>query len=234
MNQGRPPFTLDDILNRTRHLLLSFNGPVCPLFTDTTSAAIAARLRDLLTEQGIALPAEIEQTADWQQVLTYAASVSPQLAESVEAELTKLESTSAETATPTPHLHEIVTACRESGRSLAIISGTSATVVRSYLADYSLDNAITVVIARTSTALATPTQSQIEQAARELDALPSACAVLTAIPIDIDAARYVGALSIGYAKTSDVRDDLANAGADSIVHNLADLALRLRVRRPGV
>jgi beta-phosphoglucomutase-like phosphatase (HAD superfamily) len=228
MNQGHSSFTaLDDILSQTRHLLLSFNGPVCPLFANTTSAAITAQLRDVLTRQNAVQPAEIMGSDDWQQILTYAASINPQLAKSVESELTELESASARTAEPTSHLHEMVSACRESGRTLAVVSNASSAVIRSYLTDHSLANAITVIAARTPATLA---GGQIEQATSELGTVPAACAYLTALPTDIAAAQRAGTRTIGYAKAADDHDLLASARADTIISNLADLTLRLRAR----
>ena len=70
----------------------------------------------------------------------------------------------------------------------------------------------------------------IEQAARELDTGPAACALVTSTAADIKAARTTRTRSIGYAKTPDERASLSVAGAEAIIPTMAELALRIRAR----
>jgi phosphoglycolate phosphatase len=111
--RARPFAALDDLLRQTRHLLIDFDGPICSLFAGTPTAPIADRLRKLITREGIRLPLATESTDDWFEILTFAASIGPDLAASVEAELTELESAAVATAVPTPHVHDVIAACRE-------------------------------------------------------------------------------------------------------------------------
>jgi beta-phosphoglucomutase-like phosphatase (HAD superfamily) len=229
MKQGpSSPDVLDDILTRTRHLLLSFDGPICPLSVHTPSIQITDQLRATLSEQDIALPSEIKRASEWREMLTYAAAISQQLVQVIEAELTRIESAAALTLRPTLHLHEVATACRDSGHSLSVIGDISVSTIRAYLAENSLDGAIPIVIARAPGKPVAAKQSHIEQAAGERGIVPEVCAVLTSTPTDIDAARNVGASCIGYTST----DKTTEVRADATVSSLADLALSLRRQRP--
>lgn len=77
-------------------------------------------------------------------------------------------------------------------------------------------------------------QSLLDNAIRKLDAQPGECAVITATPAGIGAARATRLASIGYATTSERSHELTSAGASSTVPSLTDLTLRLRARpRPG-
>ena len=70
----------------------------------------------------------------------YAAEVSPELAARVEAEMTDLEVAAAATAKPTPYVHEVLAGCRESGRTVAVVSNNSARAVNAYLDRHGLSD----------------------------------------------------------------------------------------------
>jgi beta-phosphoglucomutase-like phosphatase (HAD superfamily) len=236
MSSGRAPFAaLDDILSQTQHLLISFDGPVCSLFTGTASARIADSLREVFAQEGVRVPQTIEYTVNWLEVFSYAASVSPDLAARVESELTAMESVAVATATPTPYVHDVLMACRDSARPVAIISDHSATAVREYLVFHDLYGQISLISARTGpdTAALKPRPDLIRLAISELDTRPSACSLVGDSPTDIQAANAAGVHSIGYAKTSRDIDHLVDSGAGAIILSMADLALRLRARPSG-
>jgi beta-phosphoglucomutase-like phosphatase (HAD superfamily) len=117
---------------------------------------------------------------------------------------------------PTPHIHDTLAACRESGRSAAVISATPSADVWTYLNTHDLAGQITIVT------------SLIGEAVTALDASPAECAVITSFPSDIQAARAAGVPSIGYAKMPDNADRLKVSGAGALVTSMANLALRLR------
>lgn len=131
MSPGRAPFaTVDDILNQARHLLIDFDGPICSLFAGTPTAPIADRLREVIRQQGAHLPQAIENTGNWFEIFSFAASVSADLAARLESELTELECAAVTTAVPTPHVNDVISACRDSARSVAVISNNSEKAVR--------------------------------------------------------------------------------------------------------
>jgi phosphoglycolate phosphatase len=231
---GAPVDALDGVLARTCHLLIDFDGPVCSLFAGTPTAPIAARLRAILTSAGVGLPPAIRNTGDWFEIFAFAAITGPALARQVESELAALESTAARTTAPTPDLADVLTACHDSGRQVAIVSNNSARAVRIYLDLHELTGQIGAVAARTGQdpALLKPSSYLIWQAASELGTVPSACAVIGDSPSDIVAARSARASSIGYAATSGGTRRLLAAGADTIITTMADLAARIRGEQP--
>ena len=166
------------------------------------------------------------------EVFAYAATVSEDLAARVETEMTDQELAAVATAAPTPYVHEVVTACQNSGRSVAIVSNNSARAVHSYLARHGLDDRISLVVARTNhdPALLKPSPHLITQAVDALNAEPDECTLVGDSVTDIQAAHLASVQSIGYANEPGKRERLTAAGAGAIINSLADLALRLRAR----
>lgn len=231
MNPERAPFAaLDEILRRTRHLLMDFDGPICSLFAGTPTASVADHLRIVITRQDKQLPPAVANTSDWFEILAYAASIDHELAAAVETELAESESDAVATAVPTPYIDDAVAACRESGRSVAVVSNNSAVAVRMYLEAHDLAHQVAAVAARTGPdpAILKPSPYLIKQAASALGASPSACAVVGDSPTDIQAAHSARALSIGYANKPGEHERMTQAGAGAIINSMADLTLRLR------
>jgi beta-phosphoglucomutase-like phosphatase (HAD superfamily) len=228
---ARPGSDLDTIVSRTRHLLLDFDGPVCSIFAGLPAATIASRLRKILGDHA-QLPGQIARTEDPFAVFAYAATISEDLAARVEAEMTGQELTAVPTATPTPYVHEVVTACQNTGRSIAVVSNNSARTVHAYLTRHGLDDRIGLVIARTSPdpRLLKPSPYLITQAMDALDAEPGQCALVGDSVTDIQAAHLASVHSIGYANQPGMRERFAAAGVGATIDSLAELALGLRAR----
>ena len=232
MTSPAPPGgDLDTIVARTCHLLLDFDGPICSIFAGLPAATVADRLRKLFGDHA-SIPDDIACTADPFAVFAYAATIREELAARVEAEMTAQELAAVPSAAPTPYVHEVVTACQNSGRSVAVVSNNSARTVHAYLARHSLDDRISVVVARTNhdPALLKPSPHLITQAVDALDAEPGECTLVGDSVSDIQAARLAGVHSIGYANEPGRRESFTAAGAGAIIDSLADLALRLRAR----
>jgi phosphoglycolate phosphatase len=234
MTSSPPGSDLDTIVSRTRHLFLDFDGPICSIFAGLPAATIADRLRKLFGDHA-QLPDKIASTADPLEVFAYAATVSEELVARVETEMTDQELAAVATAAPTPYVHEVVTACQDSGRSVAVVSNNSAAAVHSYLARHSLADRISLVIARSNhdPALLKPSPHLITQAVHALDAERDRCTLLGDSVTDIRAAHLASVQSIGYADKPGKRERLTAAGAGAIINSLADLALRLRAHIPN-
>jgi phosphoglycolate phosphatase len=228
----KPPASLDQIVLGTRHLLLDFDGPICSIFAGLTKEAVARKLRGVITSQGTPVPADVEATIDPFDVFAYAATISPALAARVEGAMTQLEAMAVRTADPSAYVHEAVTSCRESGRTVTVVSNNSADAVRAYLTMHALDGPINLVIARTSPdpGLLKPHPHLIEQAVTANKADPAECTLLGDSVTDIHAARDAGTRSIGYANKPGKTESLADAGADAVITSLAQLALTFRAR----
>ena len=123
---------------------------------------------------------------------------------------------SAITGNLAPHISDVLTACRESGRSAAIVTTTPLAEVRDYLDAHDLPPHSTILA------------PSIAEALSALEASPIDCVAVTSSPDDIEAARAAGVPAIAYAKTPDCADHLLTAGAKAFVYSMIDLALKLR------
>ena len=222
-----PYAELDAILSGARFLFFDFDGPVCDL-AGAMPADAADRLRRLVLAEGIEVPAD----SDPFDLLALVAGRSSHLGAALDAELANIELAAAAHATVPGYVHEALAACRDSGRTPAVIGRQSAEAVRTYLAKHGLSDQAACVVTPGGYP---PGHLQsvahlVEDAIGMLSATPSECVLITASPIGIDAAHGVSAQAIGYAPTPADREHLAEAGATCIIPSLADLTLRLRAR----
>jgi phosphoglycolate phosphatase len=227
-----PDSRLDEVIAVTRHLFLDFDGPICSIFAGLKPVTVAARLRDLATSDGITPPQGITATSDPFEVFAWAATISPALAADVEAAMTELEVEAVPTAKPTPGVHALVTSCRDSGRTVTVVSNNSVRAVRAYLTHHALDGPIGVVIARTSPdpTLLKPCSHLLRKAITATHADPATCTLVGDQVSDIDAARQAGTHSIGYANKPGKTVSFADAQAGAIITSLAPLTLALHTR----
>ena len=129
-------------------------------------------------------------------------------------------------------MHETLAACRDSGRTPAIVSRNSTEAVSSYLARHGLAEQVRHVAAAPNYP---PGHLQtglhlVEDTIRTLGASPAKCALITASAAGIDTAQKTGTESIGYATDPSTSERLTGAGAGCVIPSLADLTLRLRAR----
>jgi phosphoglycolate phosphatase len=223
--------SLDQIIARTRHLLLDFDGPICGIFAGHTDLAVADHLRGILASAGHdELPGEIQASHDPLEIFAYSATVSAKLAAKIQAELTEQEVAAVPTARPNGYLHDVITSCAESGRTVAVVSNNSELAVRTYLDRHGLADRVTAVAARTSSdpSLMKPSAHLITHAVQSLNASATDCVLVGDSVTDIHAAHSAGVKVIGYANRSAKLDSLAAAAA--VITSLADLVIPLRAR----
>lgn len=225
-----PDGRLGAIVAATRHLFLDFDGPICSIFAGLKPETVAARLRDIISAHNIAMPADVTTASDPFAVFAWAATISPNLAAEVESAMTNLEVTAVPTAEPTPGVHSLITSCRESGRTITVVSNNSDRAVRAYLARHALGGPIGTVIARTSPdpSLLKPCPHLLHQAIVASGAQPDACALLGDQLSDIEAARHAGTHSIAYANKPTKYESFVDANADAIITSLATVTLAIR------
>ena len=226
-----PYATLDTILSQARYLIFEFDGPVCDL-SAVMPADTGGRLRAILVSETGSVPPAIAATSDPAEILAYTASVSQGAAARADDELASIELAAAGIAAAGGYIHEALAACRDSGRTAAIVSRRSERAVADFLDRLGLDDQIRHV---TAVGSYPPGHLQtgphlIEDTIRALGAAPADCALITASVTGIDAARKTGIHAIGYATTPGTSQNLTDAGTTCIVQSLADLTLRLRAR----
>jgi beta-phosphoglucomutase-like phosphatase (HAD superfamily) len=124
-----------------------------------------------------------------------------------------------DSATPTvPYIYEAFAACRESGRSVVVISPKQEIHVPNYLDAHDLFTQITAIAV------------SVADAINFLEIAPDNCLHVTSTPADIKAAQIAGIPSIGYVRTTDDAAHLVDAGAVAFVYSMADLTVSLRAR----
>ena len=136
------------------------------------------------------------------------------------------------TGAPAGYIHEAIAACRDSGRIPAITAAVSASEITAYLARHGLEEITGHVYALNSDVPGHgPVSTQLlRRTISALETKPSDCAVITAIAATVQDARDSGLATIGYIAAPSSEQQLANAGANSLLSSLADLTLRLRAR----
>jgi len=127
-----------------------------------------------------------------------------------------------DSATPTaPYIYETFTACRESGRSVVVISPKTKIDVPNYLSAHDLFEQVTIIAI------------SVADAINFLELTPTDCLLITSSVDDVEAAQAAGTPSIGYARTPDDAAHLVDAGAIAFVYSMADIAIKLRARTSG-
>jgi phosphoglycolate phosphatase len=214
---------LDELLSRTRYLLLDFDGPVCGVFAGQPPRTVVMQLLSVLARD-LDIPVEVGAATDPFEVLRFAATLGADVAETVERQLRVAESNAVMTAEPTPYATEVIDASRRAGRPVAIVSNNSDAAVEHYLATRAIE--VDAIAARTSadTALLKPSLHLVTVALRALGAEPAASTLIGDSPADIVAAQRASISSIGYANKPGKRQKLTDAGALVVVDDLRGIA----------
>jgi myo-inositol-1(or 4)-monophosphatase len=227
-----PHTDLDTILSRARHLIFEFDGPVCDLAAAMPDPIMLTRqIRSTFAAHGTELPATITGANTPADILAAATEADPNLAGQIDTELGVIETTAVRQARPAAYIHEALAACRDSGRTPAILGQQAAQAVTVYLDKHSLSeqaSQVTTLPAYPPGHLQ-PATHLLQDTIRALGTTPGDCALITASPASTESARTIGVLTIGYATTPDASERLA-AQADCLIPSLADLTLRLRAR----
>lgn len=227
------------LLQRTRYLLLDFDGPICAIFAGRPAPDLARELIDGLLDDGHPLPKQLEAFTDPFDVLRSAATISAAAAEQTDARLRGAELAAVRTATPTPYAARLIEMWRDTGRTVAAVSNNSQAAVSAYLAQHHIE--LDLVVGRTSPdpALLKPSPHLVFRAIDALGATTSESAFLGDSPSDVVAGARAGVATIGYANKPGKRDRLERAAADFVVDDLRSIASMIGAagslqRRPTV
>jgi len=222
-----------EIISRSRHILLDFDGPVCAIYAGTPAPIIAARLRHALGQTGIKLPPQAESMGDPLEVFRVVADMGDDFAELAQRELTSLETKAVTTATPTPGAAEMISAARQSGRTVSIVSNNSGRAVSAYLARQRMTADIKLVIGRNDSdpALMKPSPYMVRAAVGILDADNCECVFVGDSATDVLAGLLAGVPVIGYANSPAKAEALTRAQAAAVTTDLAEITTALRQTR---
>ncbi|GAA0330873.1 HAD family hydrolase [Actinoallomurus spadix] len=231
-----PPRTaLAEVLARSRYLLFDFDGPICGIFSGLPAPTIAAHLRDLVTAEGVKITGVAATSGDPFDVLRYAATISPDLTQTVADGLRAVELRAVEVADATPHARQVIEAAHNDGRAIAAVSNNSRQAVARYLTTAGLAPLFTAIIGRTEPdpRLLKPDPHLIGQAVKELSAAPADCVLIGDSLSDIEAAHNAGTPSIGYANKPGKLERFTTVGADAVITDMAELIPHLTRRQPA-
>jgi HAD superfamily hydrolase (TIGR01509 family) len=230
-----PSVELGTIIGRTRFLLLDFDGPICAIFAGLPAPLVAARLRELLGSNGTSLPESVASEDDPIEVLRFTSRLDMDTAARVEAALRDVERTATATATPTPAAREVILACHQTNRRVAIISNNSQAAVETYLRAHHLAEHVDVIVGRTDPdpRLLKPHPHLVLRALDVLGGDPTMSSFVGDSTSDIQSAKAAGTHSVGYANKPGKVERLQRAGADVIVTTMAELHDALLAHQPS-
>lgn len=220
---------LADVMSQSRYLLFDFDGPICGIFAGLPAHVIAGHLRDLVAARGVAIAPEVAASGDPFDVLRYAATIDPDLTQTVADELRTMELRAVDVAATTPHTRQVIEAAHQAGRSIAAVSNNSREAVTRYLTSAGLAPMFTRIIGRTDPDpdLLKPNAHLITRAVKELGADPADCVLVGDSLSDIEGARNAGILSVGYANKAGKLERFTAARADAVIRSMGELLPQL-------
>ena len=137
---------IEQIISRTRHLLLDFDGPVCSVFAGLPARQVAEQLRRALEAGGFALPPGAERESDPLEVFRAVAATGPEAADTAQQLLTAFETRAVATARPTPGAADLIITAYRTGRTVTIVSNNFTAAITKYLADHRLSDYIRAIV----------------------------------------------------------------------------------------
>jgi phosphoglycolate phosphatase len=201
---GPEQTALRALLNRSKCLLLDFDGPVCRLFHREPAGSVAARMHRYVAEHRIRLddPA-VATSIDPHQILR--APMPRNVQRVLETIVTEGEVSAARSASPTPGAHDFIRAVADGGRQLAITTNNAPSAVAAYLKEHDLDACFGPHIYGRGEypSLMKPHPDPLLRAMNALDVVPMDCLMIGDSAADAAAARAAGVGFLGYARSPD-------------------------------
>lgn len=225
--------TLTEIFRRSRAVLLDFDGPVCSIFAGLPAPLVAARLKQLLQDEGAELPQDVSELDDPLKVLRRTAFFAPSLVDKVEAAFIGYEVEAAGCAEITPGVRELLDACAEVARPVVIVSNNSERAIGTFLGLAELKEQVAGVVGRPigNPAEMKPHPRSVLRACEMVNVSPSETVLIGDSDFDMQAAVNAGALSIGYANEPGKEAKLVEAEAGAVTSSMQELAKVIRASR---
>ncbi|MEU6092949.1 HAD family hydrolase [Streptomyces sp. NPDC047085] len=218
------------LIEAARCVLFDFDGPICRLFPEGTSAPLADELRVLAAKFGVsdALGPVERDSIDPHVVLRAVHEAvhdgDGEVLAVMEEQLTAGERAAARTAWPTPYAVDLVHRLAGLGHRLAIVTNNSPHAARLYLSHAGLLGHFETIQGRTADpGLMKPDPDVVFRALRTL-AAPAGDAVLIGDSgPDVHAARAAGTAFVGYGRNERKIRGLRQAGAGVVISSYREL-----------
>ncbi|MFJ4851163.1 HAD family hydrolase [Streptomyces sp. NPDC088733] len=209
-------------------VLFDFDGPLCRLFAGHPAYKVADVLKERMRQYG-PLTAVVESCDDPHALLVmvagkpteYAAGLSDEL----DATLAKEEVVAAGSAVITPGVDTLVKSLHERGTRLGVVTNNSEESARLFLLGAGLLDAFDgPIIGRPRDALLMkPHGYMLRSALDELGTSSERCLFVGDSWRDVHAARSAEIPFVGYARDRRKSDELASAGAATLISHMADM-----------
>ncbi|MEU0521489.1 HAD family hydrolase [Streptosporangium sp. NPDC006007] len=224
---------LAEIVQQARVVLLDFDGPVCDVFAGLPASVVAARLKQLLQDEGVELPQDVVSLGDPLKVLRRTGVFAPDLVDKMETVLVGYEVEAVSCAEITPGTRELLDAYAETGRPVVIVSNNSERAIKTFLDLADLRERVAGVVGRPigNPAEMKPHPRLVLRACELVDARPEEAVLIGDSDFDMQAAVNAGARSIAYANKPGKETRLVRAGANAVTRSMQELAGVVRVSR---
>ena len=225
-----PGDSIEGIVRRSAHVLLDFDGPVCAIFGGITAPVIAEQFRTALRRVPVSLPPGARDADDPLEVFRQVADLGPDVAETAQRILTRLETRAARAARATQGSSDLMRTADATGRTVTIVSNNSSAAIAAYLGDHRLTRYVTAVVGRDDAdpALMKPSPYRVRMAVSQLDAKPGEAFFVGDSRSDVVAGKLAGVAVIGFADKPGNASQLDEAGADAVTTRLAEISTALR------
>ncbi|GLU49840.1 HAD family hydrolase [Nocardiopsis ansamitocini] len=219
------------VIRRARAVLLDFDGPVCDAFAGYPASEVAQDMLASSSEAGVPISEEAATMTDPMEVLRYLFKVAPERQAESDRMLRDAEIFSVEKTSPTPGTIDFMEACRETGRSVMVVSNNSPEAVKVFFERRNITNYIYGIVGRnpSSPNLMKPNPYLLNLAIKKLDKTFSECLMIGDSVTDIEVAKAVNVPVVGYANKPGKAEIFRSLGSDFVTQNMGELASLVRV-----
>jgi beta-phosphoglucomutase-like phosphatase (HAD superfamily) len=209
--------TAHELLSRATALLLDFDGPMAALMPPPANAHAADRARAALG--GTPIPEMLRASKDHLAVLRWALEEVPGKALDVERSCANAELEAAQVCEPSVHAGDLVAFAGNRQVPIAVVSNNADAAVREFMTRHGWDSQIEAYACRTPEKVdwLKPKPNLLQFAADVLQIDISGAVFIGDAVTDVIAGKAAGCRIVGIAKNTHRFEELADAGANSVV-----------------
>lgn len=222
------PAVLVKTLRDACAVLIDFDGPVTDLFGGTSTAPVAAEIKESVGRIWGHLDSDVEDCDDSHAILHRLRDMidrpsgeprSPEALEVAERIVTRYEYEAAKSAEPSPGFARVVDALLDLDLRLVIVSNNSEGPIWEFLKRTGLQSKFEAVVGRDPRELRhmKPDPDSVRRALRHLHLPPAAALLVGDQMTDLEAARTAGTGFLGYTRSSAQAEEMMRRGADGVI-----------------